>query len=47
MNFIVSPDALILTDESIALSVHCVQTIEDITLTLAAPSLDTGAIKIM
>ncbi|KAI6224890.1 ZP domain-containing protein [Aphelenchoides besseyi] len=46
IRLIVSPDAMILTDESMALAAHCVQTMEDITLTLSPPSFDSS-IKVM
>jgi hypothetical protein len=46
MNFVVSPDALILTEEAFALGAHCVQSTDDIVMTLSAPSFDSGSIKI-
>lgn len=46
MNFILSPDPQILTEEAFALSAHCVQSTDDIVMTLSAPSFDSGAIKI-
>ncbi|KAI6223055.1 ZP domain-containing protein [Aphelenchoides fujianensis] len=46
MRFIVSPDAMILTDESMALAAHCVQSVEDFMLTLQPPALESS-IKVM
>ncbi|CAD5221517.1 unnamed protein product [Bursaphelenchus okinawaensis] len=45
VTLIISPDPVILTDESIALQTHCVQTIEDFVITLEPPKND-GAFKV-
>ncbi|KAI6175426.1 ZP domain-containing protein [Aphelenchoides bicaudatus] len=45
INFVLSPDPQILTEEAFALSAHCVQSTDDIVMTLSAPSFDSGLHK--
>ncbi|CAD5227089.1 unnamed protein product [Bursaphelenchus xylophilus] len=45
ISLIISPDPVILTDESVALLTHCVQTMEDFVITLEPPK-NEGAFKV-